>query len=93
MSASIQKRLRLAKDVLGWKRPWHEHFKVIRNGVDQPWDPDWPPIFTVNCSASECVAPGCPRTESGYREPTSATGSVSLPPNQDERRATHEATE
>lgn len=70
--STARQRLRSKKDVLGWKSPWHEHYKVIRNGVDQPWNPDEPPIFTINCKASECVCEGCPRTESGFPEKAAA---------------------
>lgn len=58
--------LRRAKDKLGWKPPWHEHFKTVRNGVDHDWDPNLAPVYCVNCPAAECEAPGCPRTESGF---------------------------
>lgn len=68
MSTTAQQRLRKAKDKRGWPPPWHEHFKIIRNGVDVPHDPKLAPIYAVNCCAHECEAEGCPRTESGFSD-------------------------
>lgn len=61
-------RLQRQRDFMGWKPPWHEHFRLIRNGVDHPWDPRWPPVYAVNCSPAECQSQGCPKTASGFPE-------------------------
>lgn len=61
-------RLKAKKDIVGWRAPWHLHFKTVANGVDRPWDAEQPPLYTVLCSAAECAAEGCPRTESGFPE-------------------------
>lgn len=63
---TARERLRAKKDVLGWRPPWHLHFKTVANGVDRPYDPSLPPLYTVSCAASECAASGCPQTESGF---------------------------
>lgn len=55
---SIPERLAAARDALGWRPPYHEHWKISL--------PKSGPPTIVNCSAPECEAPGCPRTESGF---------------------------
>jgi hypothetical protein len=57
-SAISPETIRAAKDALGWKPPWHYHWRIGQ--------PESGPPRAENCSASECEAPGCPRTESGY---------------------------
>lgn len=68
MITSIETRLRREKDRRGWKHPWHEHWRIIRNGVDLPHEPKLAPIYAINCRAADCEAPGCPRTASGFPE-------------------------
>ncbi len=55
-----------AKNLMGWRHPWHAHFRTIRNGVEWPYNPEKPPVYAVNCAPDKCEAPGCPRTASGF---------------------------
>lgn len=57
-TAIAPETIRAAKDALGWKPPWHYHWRIGQ--------PESGPPRAENCPASECEAPGCPRTESGY---------------------------
>lgn len=59
-SVEIQENLRKEKDKRGWKRPWHEHYRIVQ--------PESGPPRAENCAPHECEAPGCPRTESGFPE-------------------------
>ena len=63
---TTKETLRETRDRLGWKSPWHNHYRIIRNGIDAPHDPHCPPIYAINCEASKCEAEGCSRTESGF---------------------------
>lgn len=67
-ATEVQRRLREKLDKFGWKPPWHQHFRTVVNGVGRPRDPKKPPIYIELCSAAECEATGCPRTESGFKE-------------------------
>lgn len=65
---SINRKLKKEKDRLGWKPPYHSHFRVIKNGIDLPFNPEMAPLYTINCMPFECEAEGCPRTRSGFPE-------------------------
>lgn len=54
---TIAERLRAAKDVVGWRPPYHYHYRIETSGG---------PPRAVFARPSECEAPGCPRTESGF---------------------------
>jgi hypothetical protein len=58
MSETAETRLKKRLDQVGWRSPYHEHFKI--------WQPTTGPPQVVNCGSSECEAKGCPRTESGF---------------------------
>ncbi len=53
---------------MGWRSPYHAHFRTICNGVEYPYDPERPPVYTVDCTPEKCEAPGCPRTASGFKD-------------------------
>lgn len=65
---TAEQRLRRAKDLLGWRPPYHSHTRLIRNGVDAPFDPEYGPLYHVECLAADCTAESCPRTASGFPE-------------------------
>lgn len=60
------KRLRARLDKVGWRKPWHHHFRVVVNGHERARDPRRGPVYTELCAPQDCEAPGCPRTASGF---------------------------